>query len=76
MVAIEDVKREAKEIMDNFMIALKDIDVEEEFVLNRDSCYREEGVGDEADSDFQNRFLSNAKKTDGSAIVANKGDWV
>ena len=62
--------------MDNFMTALKDIDVDEEFILNRDSCYREEKNGDESNLDFQNRFLSNAKKTDGNAIVANKGDWV
>jgi len=71
----EEIKKEAKQIMDNFMNALKDVDIEEEFVLERDNSYREEGTGKVANPQFQNRFLSNAKKTDGNAIVANKGDW-
>ncbi len=71
----EEIKKEAKQIMDNFMGALSDIEIEEEFSLKRDECYRKEKEGDKTDSDFQNRFLNNAPKSSGNAIVANKGEW-
>ncbi|MDA3855833.1 MAG: hypothetical protein PF569_06225 [Candidatus Woesearchaeota archaeon] len=76
MVDKEEIKKEAKQIMDNFMQALFDIDVEEDFLLERKSCYREEKNGDLPDNDFKQRFLSNARKTSGDAVLANKGEWV
>lgn len=72
----EKIKIEAKEIMDNFMNSLSDIEVEEEFELLRENCYREELGIKESDEDFKQRFLSNAPKTNGNAILANKGAWV
>ncbi len=75
MVDYESVKLEAKQIMDNFMEALSEIDLEENFVLERDACIREEKDGDCCDNDFKQRFLSNAPKTSGDAILANKGEW-
>lgn len=72
----EKIKIQAKEIMDNFMTALSDIEIEKDFELIRESCYREEGEGDKLDEDFKQRFLANAAKTHGNAIVANKGTWV
>ncbi len=70
------VKKEAKEIMDNFMAAMKDIEVEEDFILERSKCFREEKEGLEVDEEFKRRFLKNATKTSGDAILANKGAWV
>ena len=72
----EKVKEEAKQIMDNFMDALKDAELEEEFILERKECMREEGDSADLDEDFRQRFLSNAPKVNGNAIVANKGKWV
>lgn len=72
----EKIKIEAKEIMDNFMNALSDIEVEDEFELLRDKSYREEKNGKNCDEHFRQAFLSNAPKTNGNAIVANKGAWV
>lgn len=72
----DKIKAQAKEIMDNFMDSLKDIEVEEEFELLREKCYREEGEGKEANLEFVQRFLSNAKETKGNAVLANKGAWV
>lgn len=71
----DQIKKEAKKIMDDFMSALKDIEVEDEFLLQRDEMYRQENGGSAKSTSFQNRFLSNAPKTSGNAIVANKGDW-
>jgi hypothetical protein len=72
----EEIKKDAQKIMDNFMSEMKDIKVENDFILERDTCFREEGSGTEPDEAFKQRFLSNAKRTSGDAILANKGDWV
>ncbi len=69
------VREEAKQIMDKFMNLMKDIDVEEDFVLKRENCTRVESQGLEADPDFVRRFLKNAPKTSGNAVLANKGAW-
>lgn len=71
----EEVKKQAKEIMDNFMQALSEIEVEEEFVLERENSFREQGAGTEVDEEFRQRFLGNAPKISGTAVVANKGEW-
>ncbi len=71
----EDIKLEAKNIMDNFMSAMKDIEVENDFILERENSFRVEGDGDELDESFKQRFLANAKRTTGDAILANKGEW-
>ena len=68
-------KTQAKKIMDKFMNAMSDISVEEEFILKRNKCFREDGKGCETDEDFRQRFLSNAKKISKNAILTNKGDW-
>lgn len=70
------IKEDSKRIMNNFMDAMKDVEVENDFILEREKCFREEGEGNEVDEDFKQRFLSNAKKTSGEAVLANKGDWV
>lgn len=72
----EKIKIQAKEIMDNFMDALSSIEVEEEFELLRENCYRDEKNLSVLDDEFKQRFLSNAPKTNGNAILANKGAWV
>lgn len=77
MVSQEEIKKESKQIMDNFMDALADIEVKQDYSLKRDVCFREESSErKEVDEDFRQRFLSNAPKTKGNAVLANKGAWV
>lgn len=71
----EKIKTEAKEIMDNFMNALADIEVEEEFNLTRKNSFREENNGNKPNEQFKQKFLENAPKISGNSIVANKGEW-
>lgn len=71
----EEIQKQAKEIMDNFVNALGNIEVEENFDLKREASYREEGSPNELDEDFRQRFLKNAPKTRGNAVLANKGEW-
>lgn len=76
MVVNQDsIKSKAKEIMDNFMESMKDIEVEEDFVLEREQCYREEGEGKLVDDEFRQRFFKNAPILSGDCILAKKGDW-
>lgn len=75
MVDKDVIRAEAKEIMDNFMNALGKVELEDEFELLRDDCLRDEKSGKSGDEDFRQRFLENAPKISGTAIVANKGEW-
>lgn len=70
------IRDEAKKIMDNFLSSMKDIEVEENFNFVAQKCCREESDGMDVDSDFRERFISNAPKSKGYAILANKGAWV
>lgn len=72
----DKIAQDAKRIMDSFMSAMGDIQVEEEFILERDACFREEGEGLLVDDTFKKYFLANAPKVKGDAIVTRKGDWV
>lgn len=72
----EQVKEEARRIMDAFMKSMGDIELEEDFVLLRKDCFREEGEGRLADEEFRSLFLLNAPKVKGDAILAQKGKWL
>lgn len=69
------IKAEAKEIMDNFMNSLAKIDVENNYIKEREVSLRNETNPNLNNGDFKNRFLSNAPRTSGDAILANKGEW-
>jgi Asp-tRNA(Asn)/Glu-tRNA(Gln) amidotransferase C subunit len=71
----EEIKKDAKRIMDSFMQSIEQFDVEEEFELHRNQCLREEKEGKTADEEFKRIFLKNAPKTSGDSIVANKAAW-
>ena len=73
----EEIRSEAKKIMDNFMNSLRNINIDDEFTLERDLSYRKEkDVEMNEDNEFKNDFLANAHRTSGDAILANKGEWV
>jgi len=73
------VKKQAKEIMDNFMIALKDIGVKSDFKIIQPTCFRDESDKPKTIEEyilFRESFLANAPKTAGNAILTKKGDWL
>lgn len=73
----EEIRSEAKKIMDNFMNSLRNINIDDEFTLERDFSYRKEkDVEMNEDDKFKNDFLANAHRISGNAILANKGEWV
>ena len=71
---IEEIKKEAKKIMDEFVSKLEKIDVKEVLYEFGDGL-REEGGGWETDSDFRDLMFLNAPFVEDDFIVAEKGGW-
>ena len=71
----EDIKRQAKEIMDSFEKELKKVESEkiELGVERKDQTRMEIKAG--CDPDFRPRFFENAPNKEGDIIKAEKGKW-
>lgn len=70
------IKIQAKQIMDNFMESLNEIEIDKDFNLKREKYLRaERKILKEKDEEFIQRFLKNAPKTTANSILANKGEW-
>jgi hypothetical protein len=70
----EQIKKQAKQIIDNFVSALEKIEVEEEAV-ERQEDRRQEKEPAESDADFRKIMLENAPDVKNECIVAEKGKW-
>lgn len=70
----EEIKKQAKDIIDSFVSELEKIEIEEENV-ERDEDRRQEKELSEPDSDFRKIILENAPDKKGDCIVAEKGKW-
>jgi len=70
----EDIKKQAKKILDNFAKALESVKAEEENV-ERDSDRREEKEPNEPNEEFRKIILENAPNKKEGCIVAEKGKW-
>lgn len=71
----KEIEKTAQQIMDNFLEAMKDIEVEEDFINRYDQCLREEKSGIDTNEEFKQQFLNNAPQTKGDAIITEKGAW-
>ena len=70
-----EILRQAKQIMDSFHNALRDVEKLEENRVERDECEREEKAGELGDSDFRKIMFKNAPKVKDDCIEAEKGKW-
>ena len=73
----EQIKRQAKEILDKFSKALSCIPNVKESNVVRDEDRREErrGEGKECDSDFRQLMFKNAPRKNKDFIIAEKKKW-
>ena len=72
----EEIKKEAKRIMDSFHKALSKVEKKvSEARVEREECERVEGEGEEASKEFREIMLKNAPETDNGFIKAEKGEW-
>ena len=71
----EKIRKEAKQIMDDFMSALDKVeDVKGEFGTRRAVSKRKPSKS-KYGNDFRERLLNNAPKTEDNCIVAEKKKW-
>ena len=69
-----EIKKEAKRILDKFAKALAGIKTDDSFV-EREEDRREEKEGQEPDKDFQKIFFENAPATKKDCLQAERGKW-
>lgn len=71
----EDIKNQAKEIMDSFEKELKKVESQKiELGVKRKEQFRDE-TKTTNNPDFRKRFFENAPHKDGDLIKAEKGSW-
>jgi Asp-tRNA(Asn)/Glu-tRNA(Gln) amidotransferase C subunit len=72
----EEIKKEAKAIMDKFSKKLSKVDKKiSESLIERDEFEREEKGGKESNSDFRKRMFENAPEKNKDFILAEKKKW-
>ena len=70
----KEIKKQAKEIIDNFVKALEKIKIEESAV-EREYTTRKEGEGQETDPSFRKIFFENDPSIKNEFIKAEKKGW-
>ncbi len=71
----EEIKKEAKEILDKFANSLEKVKTKKKELKVQTGGFRKEGAGEETDSDFRKRMFENAPRKDGDFILAEKKKW-
>ena len=71
----QEIQRQAKKIMDDFVRALDKSKVKEETVFVERKQDRREARDEKADNDFREIMLKNAPETKDDFIIAEKGEW-
>ncbi len=71
----DSIRKEAKQILDNFASALEGVKVKKRGFKKRVGGYRKERDGQKCDEDFRNRMFDNAPSKDGDCIIAEKKKW-
>ena len=72
----EEIKEEAKRIMDSFSKKLEKVkDKIPEPLIEREDFEREEGNGNEQNLDFRKRFFENAPNKNSDFILTEKKKW-
>ncbi len=71
-----EIRREAKKIMDSFSEKLSKVSVpDEESAVRRKEHEREEGDGEECNSNFRKIMFENAPEKNKDFILAEKKKW-
>ncbi|MGH2565769.1 MAG: hypothetical protein ACRDE5_14730, partial [Ginsengibacter sp.] len=68
----ELVKRQAKEILDNFAKAMSKVKISSKNEKGEVGGFREEGEPSMPDADFRSRMFANAPNKDENCIIAEK----
>ena len=73
----EEIRKEAKKILDNFASALDKVKIEKKGLKEEVGGFRKEGASaDKHDADFRKRIFDNAPASDENCIIAETKEWV
>ncbi|MFA5020029.1 MAG: hypothetical protein WC533_02935 [Candidatus Pacearchaeota archaeon] len=73
----EEIKHQAKKIMDDFALTLEKLPDIPEALVEREKDVRDESEDEVcSDSDFRDTMLKNAPKVKDDCVLAEKGAWV
>jgi len=70
----EEIKKQAKKLLDNFASKLKKIKTKEQLYESGEGM-REQGEPWNSDEEFRNLMFDNAPFTEDDFLVAEKGGW-
>lgn len=71
----EQIRKESKQILDNFSKALDKVSVKRKVLKEEIGGFREEAGGKDCDSGFRERMFENAPSKEGDCIVAEVKKW-
>ncbi|MEK6850886.1 MAG: hypothetical protein AABX85_04900 [Nanoarchaeota archaeon] len=71
----EEIRIEAKRIIDNFASALEKVKIKEKKGKKEISGFREEGNGKKGDSEFRKKMFANAANKNQDNIIAETKSW-
>ncbi|MDO8459539.1 MAG: hypothetical protein Q7S74_00365 [Nanoarchaeota archaeon] len=71
----EQIKVEAKQILDNFAAALEKVKVEKKHLKKELGGFREEGQENSPNQEFRKKMFSNAPNKKENFIIAEKKKW-
>ena len=71
----EEIKKEAKQILDKFSKSLSGVKFKEKDLKKEIGGYREEGEGGVCDSEFRESVFENAPQKRDDCIIAEKKKW-
>ena len=71
----EQIRKEAKRIIDDFASALDKVKIKMEKVKKLHGGYRKEGLGEKGDNDFRTVMFENAPEKEEDFMVAEKKKW-
>lgn len=71
----EEIRKEAKGILDNFANALKKVKINDKKERKEVGGFRKEGKGEECDEEFRRQMFKNAPQHDEDCIIAERKKW-
>jgi Asp-tRNA(Asn)/Glu-tRNA(Gln) amidotransferase C subunit len=71
----EEIRMQAKEILDNFAKALEKVKNKEKKIEKKLGGFRNEKLGDKGNLEFREQMFKNAPTHDGNCVIAEKKKW-
>ena len=75
MISNDQIAKQAKKIMDDFIGALGKATLNDEFKVRREQNIRDSNAKDNTNSDFPERMLKNAPATKDNMVQAERKKW-